>query len=108
VNSLTEKIDDFTLEEKPAERPRRRANCCDDGFEFTGNRPHSNGHGCESANLQPRLGTHTTKRLCGLDFQALWMETTQFFEGRKYCAVEESPSKPNGKVHFGFEVTSGR
>jgi len=98
VNSLTEKIDDFTPEEAGG-AAQNGGNFVIDRIEFTGNRRIRTD--TLKARIFSRDGDPYNEETLRRDFQALW--NTQFFEDVK-LRVEESPSKPNGKVIV-FEVT---
>ena len=98
VNSLTEKIDDFTPEEA-GEDAQTGGNFVIDRIEFTGNRRIRTD--TLKARIFSRDGDPYNEETLRRDFQALW--NTQFFEDVK-LRVEESPAKPNGKVIV-FEVT---
>src|SRR5258708_706674 len=98
VNSLTEKIDDFTPEEAGG-AAQNGGNFVIDRIEFTGNRRIRTD--TLKARIFSRDGDPYNEETLRRDFQALW--NTQFFEDVK-LRVEESPSKPKGKVIV-FEVT---
>src|SRR3984957_9164410 len=98
VNSLTEKIDDFTPEEAGGDA-QTGGNFVIDRIEFTGNRRIRTD--TLKARIFSRDGDPYNEETLRRDFQALW--NTQFFEDVK-LRVEESPAKPNGKVIV-FEVT---
>jgi outer membrane protein insertion porin family len=98
VNTLTEKIDDFTPEPQGG-AAQTGANYVVDRIEFTGNRRIRTD--TLKARIFSREGDPYNEETLRRDFQALW--NTQFFEDVK-LRVEESPTKPNGKVIV-FEVT---
>jgi len=98
VNSLTEKIDDFTPEQS-AGAALTGGNFVIDRIEFVGNRRIRTD--TLKARIFSRDGDPYNEETLRRDFQALW--NTQFFEDVK-LRVEESPSKSNGKVIV-FEVT---
>jgi outer membrane protein insertion porin family len=98
VNSLTEKIDDFTAGEAGADA-QTGGNFVIDRIEFTGNRRIRTD--TLKARIFSRDGDPYNEETLRRDFQALW--NTQFFEDVK-LRVEESPAKPSGKVIV-FEVT---
>ena len=98
VNSLTEKIDDFTAQQSGGAAPTG-GNFVIDRIEFTGNRRIRTD--TLKARIFSRDGDPYNEETLRRDFQALW--NTQFFEDVK-LRVEESPTKPNGKVIV-FEVT---
>src|ERR1700680_3702355 len=97
VNSLTEKIDDFT----PAQAggaAQTGGNAVIDQIAFEGNRRIRTD--TLKARIFSREGDPYNEETLRRDFQALW--NTQFFEDVK-LRVEESPRRPNGKVIV-FEV----
>src|SRR5260370_1552387 len=98
VNSLTEKIDDLTPEEAGG-AAQNGENFVIDRIEFTGNRRIRTD--TLKARIFSRDGDPYNEETLRRDFQQLW--NTKFFEEVK-LGVEESPSKPNGKVIV-FEVT---
>jgi outer membrane protein insertion porin family len=98
VNSLTEKIDDFTPEQAGG-AAQTGGNFVIDRIEFVGNRRIRTD--TLKARIFSRDGDPYNEETLRRDFQALW--NTQFFEDVK-LRVEESPTKPNGKVIV-FEVT---
>ena len=98
VNSLTEKIDDFAPQQSGG-AARTGGNFVIDRIEFVGNRRIRTD--TLKARIFSRDGDPYNEETLRRDFQALW--NTQFFEDVK-LRVEESPSKPNGKVIV-FEVT---
>ena len=97
LNSLTEKMDEFAPEEAAA--AQAVGNFVIDRIEFTGNRRIRTD--TLKARIFSRDGDPYNEETLRRDFQALW--NTQFFEDVK-LRVEESPTKPNGKVIV-FEVT---
>jgi outer membrane protein insertion porin family len=97
LNSLTEKMDEFAPEETAA--AQAAGNFVIDRIEFTGNRRIRTD--TLKARIFSRDGDPYNEETLRRDFQALW--NTQFFEDVK-LRVEESPTKPNGKVIV-FEVT---
>jgi outer membrane protein insertion porin family len=97
LNSLTEKMDEFAPEEAAA--AQAAGNFVIDRIEFTGNRRIRTD--TLKARIFSRDGDPYNEETLRRDFQALW--NTQFFEDVK-LRVEESPTKPNGKVIV-FEVT---
>jgi len=98
VNSLTEKIDEFAPEEA-AGAAQTSGNFVIDRIEFVGNRRIRTD--TLKARIFSREGDPYNEETLRRDFQALW--NTQFFEDVK-LRVEDSPTKPNGKVIV-FEVT---
>jgi len=97
LNSLTEKMDQFAPDESaPAQAA---GNYVIDRIEFTGNRRIRTD--TLKARIFSRDGDPYNEETLRRDFQALW--NTQFFEDVK-LRVEDSPTKPNGKVIV-FEVT---
>jgi outer membrane protein insertion porin family len=97
LNSLTEKMDQFAPDEPtPAQAA---GNLVIDRIEFTGNRRIRTD--TLKARIFSRDGDPYNEETLRRDFQALW--NTQFFEDVK-LRVEDSPTKPNGKVIV-FEVT---
>jgi outer membrane protein insertion porin family len=97
LNSLTEKMDQFAPDESaPAQAA---GNYLIDRIEFTGNRRIRTD--TLKARIFSRDGDPYNEETLRRDFQALW--NTQFFEDVK-LRVEDSPTKPNGKVIV-FEVT---
>src|SRR5579859_7649410 len=97
INSLTEKMDDFTPEEAGGSA-QTGGNFVIDRIEFTGNRRIRTD--TLKARIFSRDGDPYNEETLRRDFQALW--NTQFFEDVK-LRVEESPTRPNGKVIV-FEV----
>src|ERR1700739_1641972 len=97
VNSLTEKIDEFPTEQSGAAAPAG-SNLVVDRIEFTGNRRIR--QDTLKARIFSRENDPYNEETLRRDFQALW--NTQFFEDVK-LRVEDSPTKPNGKVIV-FEV----
>jgi outer membrane protein insertion porin family len=98
VNSLTEKIDEFAPEEA-AGAAQTSGSFVIDRIEFVGNRRIRTD--TLKARIFSREGDPYNEETLRRDFQALW--NTQFFEDVK-LRVEDSPTKPNGKVIV-FEVT---
>jgi outer membrane protein insertion porin family len=98
VNSLTEKIDEFAPEEA-AGATQASGSFVIDRIEFVGNRRIRTD--TLKARIFSREGDPYNEETLRRDFQALW--NTQFFEDVK-LRVEDSPTKPNGKVIV-FEVT---
>jgi outer membrane protein insertion porin family len=98
VNSLTEKIDEFAPEEA-AGAAQASGSFVIDRIEFVGNRRIRTD--TLKARIFSREGDPYNEETLRRDFQALW--NTQFFEDVK-LRVEDSPTKPNGKVIV-FEVT---
>src|SRR5229473_8187287 len=98
VNSLTEKIDDFAPQQSGG-AARTGGNFVIDRIEFVGNRRIRTD--TLKARIFSRDGDPYNEETLRRDFQALW--NTQFFEDVK-LRVEDSPTKPNGKVIV-FEVT---
>jgi len=98
VNSLSERIDDFTPEQAGG-AAQTSGNFVIDRIEFVGNRRIRTD--TLKARIFSRDGDPYNEETLRRDFQALW--NTQFFEDVK-LRVEESPTKPNGKVIV-FEVT---
>jgi len=98
LKSLNEKMDEFTPEEAGADA-QTGGNFVIDRIEFTGNRRIRTD--TLKARIFSRDGDPYNEETLRRDFQALW--NTQFFEDVK-LRVEESPTKPNGKVIV-FEVT---
>jgi len=97
LNSLTEKVDQFPPDETvPAQAA---GNYVIDRIEFTGNRRIRKD--TLTARIFSREGDPYNEETLRRDFQALW--NTQFFEDVK-LRIEDSPTKPNGKVIV-FEVT---
>jgi outer membrane protein insertion porin family len=90
-------MDEFAPEETAA--AQAAGNFVIDRIEFTGNRRIRTD--TLKARIFSRDGDPYNEETLRRDFQALW--NTQFFEDVK-LRVEESPSKPNGKVIV-FEVT---
>jgi outer membrane protein insertion porin family len=97
VNSLTEKIDEFAPEQSGGSAPAA-SNLLIDRIEFVGNRRIRTD--TLKARIFSRDGDPYNEETLRRDFQALW--NTQFFEDVK-LRVEDSPTKPNGKVIV-FEV----
>src|SRR5579859_6686164 len=97
INSLTEKMDDFTPEEAGGSA-QTGGNFVIDRIEFVGNRRIRTD--TLKARIFSRDGDPYNEETLRRDFQALW--NTQFFEDVK-LRVEESPTRPNGKVIV-FEV----
>jgi outer membrane protein insertion porin family len=97
LNSLAEKMDAFAPDEASA--PQTGGNFVIDRIEFTGNRRIRTD--TLKARIFTRDGDPYSEETLRRDFQALW--NTQFFEDVK-LRVEDSPTKPNGKVIV-FEVT---
>jgi outer membrane protein insertion porin family len=97
VNSLTEKIDDFTSDPQGG-AAQTGGNALIDQIVFDGNRRIRTD--TLKARIFSREGDPYNEETLRRDFQALW--NTQFFEDVK-LRVEESPRKPNGKVIV-FEV----
>ena len=97
VNSLTEKVDDFTSDPQGASA-QTGGNAVIDQIVFDGNRRIRTD--TLKARIFSREGDPYNEETLRRDFQALW--NTQFFEDVK-LRVEESPRKPNGKVIV-FEV----
>jgi outer membrane protein insertion porin family len=97
MNSLTEKLDEFPSEETGD--AQTGGNFVIDRIEFSGNRRIRTD--TLKARIFSRDGDPYNEETLRRDFQALW--NTQFFEDVK-LRVEESPTKPNGKVIV-FEVT---
>jgi outer membrane protein insertion porin family len=95
--SLTEKMDEFAPDEAAA--AQAAGNFVIDRIEFTGNRRIR--ADTLKARIFTREGDPYNEETLRRDFQALW--NTQFFEDVK-LRVEDSPTKPNGKVIV-FEVT---
>jgi outer membrane protein insertion porin family len=93
VNSLTEKIDDFTPEAQSNGAMPASGNFVIDRIEFVGNRRIRTD--TLKARIFSRDGDPYNEETLRRDFQALW--NTQFFEDVK-LRVEDSPTKPNGKV----------
>jgi len=98
VNTLTEKMDEFPPESQGG-AAQAGGNYVIDRIEFVGNRRIRTD--TLKARIFSRDGDPYNEETLRRDFQALW--NTQFFEDVK-LRVEESPSKPNGKVIV-FEVT---
>jgi outer membrane protein insertion porin family len=98
LNSLSEKMDAFPAEVTGADA-QAAGNFVIDRIEFTGNRRIRTD--TLKARIFSRDGDPYNEETLRRDFQALW--NTQFFEDVK-LRVEESPTKPNGKVIV-FEVT---
>jgi outer membrane protein insertion porin family len=98
LNSLTEKIDDF-MPAQAGGAAQTGGNLVIDRIEFVGNRRIRTD--TLKARIFSRDGDPYNEETLRRDFQALW--NTQFFEDVK-LRVEESPTKPNGKVIV-FEVT---
>jgi outer membrane protein insertion porin family len=97
VNSLAEKIDEFAPEQSGGAAPAG-SNLLIDRIEFVGNRRIRTD--TLKARIFSRDGDPYNEETLRRDFQALW--NTQFFEDVK-LRVEDSPTKPNGKVIV-FEV----
>ena len=97
LNSFAEKMDEFPPE--AAEAAQAAGNFVIDRIEFTGNRRIRTD--TLKARIFSRDGDPYNEETLRRDFQALW--NTQFFEDVK-LRVEDSPTKPNGKVIV-FEVT---
>jgi outer membrane protein insertion porin family len=97
VNSLAEKIDDFTPQQTGG-AAQTGGNTVIDQIVFEGNRRIRTD--TLKARIFSREGDPYNEETLRRDFQALW--NTQFFEDVK-LRVEESPRKPNGKVIV-FEV----
>jgi len=97
LNSLTEKMDQFAPDEPSL--AQAAGNFVIDRIEFTGNRRIRTD--TLKARIFSREGDPYNEETLRRDFQALW--NTQFFEDVK-LRVEDSPTKPNGKVIV-FEVT---
>jgi outer membrane protein insertion porin family len=95
--SLNEKMDEFTPGEDGG--AQNGGNLVIDRIEFVGNRRIRTD--TLKARIFSRDGDPYNEETLRRDFQALW--NTQFFEDVK-LRVEESPTKPNGKVIV-FEVT---
>jgi len=98
LNSLAEKIDDF-VPGQASGAAQAGGNLVIDRIEFVGNRRIRTD--TLKARIFSRDGDPYNEETLRRDFQALW--NTQFFEDVK-LRVEESPTKPNGKVIV-FEVT---
>jgi outer membrane protein insertion porin family len=98
INSLNEKIDEFTPDGAGG-AAQNGGNFVIDRIEFVGNRRIRTD--TLKARIFTRDGDPYNEETLRRDFQALW--NTQFFEDVK-LRVEESPTKPNGKVIV-FEVT---
>ncbi|HWY06863.1 MAG TPA: outer membrane protein assembly factor BamA [Candidatus Acidoferrales bacterium] len=98
LSSLNEKMDEFTPEEAGG-AAQNGGNFVIDRIEFVGNRRIRTD--TLKARIFSRDGDPYNEETLRRDFQALW--NTQFFEDVK-LRVEESPTKPNGKVIV-FEVT---
>jgi len=94
--TLEEKIEDFAAREQQAQGAENPAFI--ERIEFTGNRRVRTD--TLKARIFSREGDPYNEETLRRDFQALW--NTQFFEDVK-LHVEDSPSKPNGKVIV-FEV----
>ncbi|HTA57822.1 MAG TPA: outer membrane protein assembly factor BamA, partial [Candidatus Baltobacteraceae bacterium] len=97
MNSLAEKIDEFPSEQAGGAAPAD-GNLVVDRIEFVGNRRIRTD--TLKARIFSRDGDPYNEETLRRDFQALW--NTQFFEDVK-LRVEDSPTKPNGKVIV-FEV----
>jgi len=98
VNTLTEKIEEFPPESQGG-TAQAGGNYVIDRIEFVGNRRIRTD--TLKARIFSRDGDPYNEETLRRDFQALW--NTQFFEDVK-LRVEDSPTKPNGKVIV-FEVT---
>jgi outer membrane protein insertion porin family len=98
VNTLTEKMEEFPPESQGG-AAQAGGNYVIDRIEFVGNRRIRTD--TLKARIFSRDGDPYNEETLRRDFQALW--NTQFFEDVK-LRVEDSPSKPNGKVIV-FEVT---
>src|SRR6266446_4304943 len=98
VNSLTEKIDDFTPQQQLNGAAPNGGNFVIDRIEFTGNRRIRTD--TLKARIFSRDGDPYNEETLRRDFQALW--NTQFFEDVK-LRVEDSPDAPNHKNVI-FEV----
>jgi outer membrane protein insertion porin family len=98
VNTLTEKMEEFPPESQGV-AAQTGGNYVIDRIEFVGNRRIRTD--TLKARIFSRDGDPYNEETLRRDFQALW--NTQFFEDVK-LRVEDSPSKPNGKVIV-FEVT---
>src|SRR5258705_3987910 len=98
VNTLTEKMEEFPPESEGG-AAQAGGNYVIDKIDFVGNRRIRTD--TLKARIFSRDGDPYNEETLRRDFQALW--NTQFFEDVK-LRVEESPSKPNGKVIV-FEVT---
>src|ERR1700746_3468210 len=92
VNSLTEKIDDFTPQQQINGAAPTGGNFVIDRIEFTGNRRIRTD--TLKARIFSRDGDPYNEETLRRDFQALW--NTQFFEDVK-LRVEDSPDGPNHK-----------
>ncbi|HEV2102036.1 MAG TPA: outer membrane protein assembly factor BamA [Candidatus Acidoferrum sp.] len=97
LNSFAEKMDEFPPEQ--AAGAQATGNFVIDRIEFTGNRRIRTD--TLKARIFSRDGDPYNEETLRRDFQALW--NTQFFEDVK-LRVEDSPTRPNGKVIV-FEVT---
>ncbi len=98
AHSFEETLDDFTPAQEPGVAPQAGGNYVIDRIEFTGNRRIRTD--TLKARIFSRDGDPYNEETLRRDFQALW--NTQFFEDVK-LQVEDSPTKPNGKIII-FEV----
>ena len=98
LDSLEEKLDEFPNTAAQPDAAQSRGGAVVDKIEFVGNRRIRTD--TLKARIFSREGDPYNEETLRRDFQALW--NTQFFEDVK-LRVEDSPSKPNGKVIV-FEV----